>query len=463
MHQNIKWADSHTRKSRNPFDKGQIEQPLRITFHDSTLKELPDNEKAALDVLREFAEVESQNLEVLGTEPSKRRYLEIGEQSNNNLIPVSIRFSGKNLLQTGIRSSNQLRHLAKLIVQRLGENPSNNEQALQDLIVAKAHQSVHQDLLVTTSKWLLGNREIGFLVRANPCLPSEAIKVMGLLFRARGDFRYAAKASLDKGLFYWALVRYRLPTMWKYFSACVYSEKLRGDDIDLLGESILMRCGRAIQACDEIGRLFYMDQNNNTRDDAMYHFDYLTLLLSGALDAQARVAYRAYQLAAPKKEHDASFRREEFLKEISKADKGLSNFLCSDYFKDISNIISKMRNTIHGAGLTTIAYQNGMDSEKSFVKTPDTDAQVIWDISEKYNSALKWGVIKLGDMILFEPYAFSQEILNHTIEIVNNIASLTQVEKLFPSGTPIPELASGPPANDHIFDTKIGERLSLLT
>jgi hypothetical protein len=40
----------------------------------------------------------------------------------------------------------------------------------------------------------------------------------------------------------------------------------------------------------------------------MYHFDYLTLLLAGALDAQAVVAHRAYEVGKPP-ESKAGFRK----------------------------------------------------------------------------------------------------------------------------------------------------------
>ena len=464
----IKWADSPNDKKglldkpSTPFEKGQMARPIRITFHSSTLKELSEGEKTALDVLLEFAAVESPNLSVLITEPGNIQLLEIGSQSEDDSIPVTIRYSEEHYLQSGIRCSNQLPDLANYMVGRLVGDSSDQVQALQDLIVARAHHSVHHDILVTNSKWLLRNKEIGYVEEANPLLPSEALKIVGLLFRIRGDFRYAGRSAFDRGLFYWTLVRHKLPAMWRYFSACVYSEKPRGDDILVLGQSILVRCERAMQACDEIGRLFYVRQNNNTRDEAMYHFDYLTLLLSGALDAQARVAYRTYQITVPSSERNVNFRDGGFVTEISKTDSNLAGFLNGDYFKDISKIISKMRNTIHGAGLITTAYQDGVAPEKSFVHIPDIDAQTIWDICDKYGSAANWGLLKLLGMILFEPYAFSQRLLEHSSEIVNTIAILTQVEKLFPAGVPIPELKKSPPADDDTFDARIGERLALL-
>lgn len=468
MNKIIKWAEAAQDRKRLldkpaiPFDNGQMERPIRITFHSSTLNELPDVEKSALDVLFEFAAVESPHLLALVTEPGDLQLLEIGGQSTGDHIPVTIRYSEEHHLQSGIMFPNQLPDLAALMVSQLGGDPSQHEQALQDLIVARAHHSVHYDILVTHSKWLLDNKEMGFIDDTNPFLPSDTLKVVGLLLRTRGDFRYAGRAAFDRGLFYWALVRYRLPAMWRYFSACVYSEKPRGDDILVLGQSILVRCERAIQARDEIGRLFYVRQDNNIRDEAMYHFDYLTLLLSGALDAQARVAHRAYQITTPPNERNVSFRDGGFVNELTKVDPNLGGFLNTDCFKDISTIISRMRNTIHGAGLITTAYHDGVAPEKSFVQIPHSDAQIIRDICEKYGSATYWGLLQLPHMIAFEPYAFSQRLLDHSLEIVNTIASLTQVEKLFPAGVQIPELKNGPPADDHIFDAGIGERLALL-
>jgi hypothetical protein len=69
-------------------------------------------------------------------------------------------------------------------------------------------------------------------------------------------------------------MRHRLPALWRYFSACLQSESIRQDGISGLGESVLTRSVRAIQARDEIGQQFYVAQGNNTRDAMMYHFDY---------------------------------------------------------------------------------------------------------------------------------------------------------------------------------------------
>jgi len=87
--------------------------------------------------------------------------------------------------------------------------------------------------------------------------------------------------SFSRGRFYWVLARNKLPNMRRYFSGCVYAGAVRKDDTLYLGQSVLMRCARALEARDAIGFNFYIPQNNDVRDAIMYHFDYLMLLLSG--------------------------------------------------------------------------------------------------------------------------------------------------------------------------------------
>jgi hypothetical protein len=443
MNRQIKWNEpSADRQSffsepTTPFDNQQIEKPLRITFHESALKGLSNSENEALAILKEFAGVKSPNLLALETGTAK-----FAEISNRLITDTPVQFS----------------NLAASMVEHLGKDSSNHEQAFQDLIVARTHHELGQDILVTTSKWLLDNRELNFIEDTNPYLPSETVKIMGLLFRARSDFRYASIVELPRWLFYNRFIKHKLPAMGRYFRACFSSKVSPEDDIDILGQSISMRCVRAIQACDEIGRLFYINQNNNVRDETMYHFDYLTLLLSGALDAQARVAYRAYKINTleanqKSKEYSAAFHKDKYKDKIMHFDPILAAFLKNIYFTDISFIITYMRNTIHGASLTTVSY----DNKESYAQIPESDTEKIWSITEKYGSAVAWGLFKSPSMTFFEPYAFSQQLIGHTFKIVNMIASLTKVENLFAEGTQIPDL-SDPPDDD----TFVRERIALL-
>jgi hypothetical protein len=102
--------------------------------------------------------------------------------------------------------------------------------------------------------------------------------------------------------------------MWRYFGACVHAAKARNDDITYLGNTVLVRLQRALQARDEIGFRFYQPQDNSMREEVPYHFDYLTLLLVGALDAQARVAHRTYRLTL--QERRATFHDDGLIRQL---------------------------------------------------------------------------------------------------------------------------------------------------
>jgi hypothetical protein len=82
--------------------------------------------------------------------------------------------------------------------------------------------------------------------------------------------------------------------------------------------AIRIRCIRALQALDELGWLFYGQRDSSAdRDRMAYHFEYVTLLMSGAIDAQARILRHIYSI--PVKPKYASFKNESFMKRLRAA------------------------------------------------------------------------------------------------------------------------------------------------
>ena len=228
---------------------------------------------------------------------------------------------------------------------------------LNDLIIAQAHHVFDQDILVTLSSHLLDNRDKPYFRYFNIRSPLEAAKVVGLLLRYRGNYTWQVvkqlRRSLDQGGFYLVLCRHRLPSMWRYVSACVQAEEVRHDNISHLGHSVLLRCVRAIEARDAIGCKFYIPQNNNTNHAIMYHFDYLTLLLAGAFDAQARVTRRAYRIKSFI-ERNTNFRNQEFLHTLkNKGAKQLHDIISDQCFIDLMTLLYEFRNTIHHSAMST--------------------------------------------------------------------------------------------------------------
>jgi hypothetical protein len=454
-------------KLPSPFLRGAQERPLGITFHTSALTALPQPEIEALEALTELSCLPE--IQALQTEAGAFPHIEIGNfEATADHFPVKVTYRDGSIVETGpLFSPNDLAKIAAKLIHEDDLAHPNTRVMLNDIVIAQAHCALGQDILVTYSPRLLANRNEFCVREANPRKPTEAAKIVGLLLRSRNNYTYRAggegrlTSRFDRGLFYWVLVRDKLPGMWRYFSACVESAKIRSDDTLDLGQSILRRCVRAVQARDAIGREFYCPQDNNVRDSIMYHFDYLTLLLTGAIDAEARVTRRVYSISI--RERYASFRNPKYLQALEHSAQQLHKLVSAEHSQDVMMLLYTLRNTIHGPGLPPVAYRSGIaEPEESLAAVPKQYQDDLWRAAERCGSAGRWGLIRRpsGRMFL-EPYAYSLVLVDECISIIDAVATATDVDMLFPKNSPIPSLLSTPP-DDEPFTEQIRKRLGTL-
>lgn len=460
MIERMVWPNSVGSEPESPFQPNAT-RPLRLTFHESSFSNLPPEEARALQALRELAQLKQ--IEAVATSPGSLPCIKI-EIPDHDKKDVGVRMDDDSH-HTGLMHFGQWKDLARHASQQHDEKSPQFSEALQEVLLAGASNAIRHDIFVTASPTLLSNKGKVFIRHANVRSPSEAARIAGLFLRSRGTFTYGVGGSFshsfDRGLFYWVLTRYRLPKMWHYFSACLDGGKVRKDDTDMVGQSILARCDRALEARDNIVRLLYVPQDNNIRDEMMYHFDYLTLLLAGAIDAQARVAHRAYKITASP-ERVANFRRQDFQTELNSAGATkLVQFVTSPLFINASTLLSRLRNTIHGASMPTLAYNEGGEPQKSFIQVTSEHRDELWAAAEGLGSAARWGLRKSHDRVLLEPCSYATALVAEIFKCVNEIADATDLIGLFPTGHAIRHYP-GPPADDRIFGTKICERLDVL-
>lgn len=192
----------------------------------------------------------------------------------------------------------------------------------------------------------------------------------------------------------------------------------------------------------------------------MYHFDYLTLLLAGVLDVQARIAHRVYKISKPIERY-ASFRNQDFLKVLRNCANQIHSTVTSQYNKDLISLIYLPRNTIHEAALRSLALHEGAKPQVSFVIVPEKDAEIFWETAERRGSREKWGVTKIGRRVLIEPYTYATTLVDEGLGLINDVALATEVARLFPDNYPIPLLSEQPPEDD-VFSEKIRKRLAVL-
>jgi hypothetical protein len=446
----------------NPFSSPE---PIRLTLHTEALKGLTGIEAEAYDALRELSNLP--DIDVLQTEPGEFPHFDVGEYSldlQGFHLDIN-RSSGK--LSTRV----PFPYMPDRIIERFDDEGAESKDNLIEQLVLACASSRFQHIFVTASEILLEHPDDVFIKGSNPRTPLEAAKIVGLFLRSRGKYTYSVRgkipSSMDRWMFYWILTREHLPSMWRYFHACVDAGLAQknlntSDDTLEIGQSILTRAVRALQARDEIGIEFYGLEDKG--DEILYHFDYLTLLLTGIFDAQALIAYRAFVLSKPKAERDAKFQIKEFrdvLKNSPNTTK-LSTIIENDYV-ELNPLLHKLRNTIHGAGLAAYTRSHTISKiEQVLISVPNQYHSELKKAAMKFGSLEDWGLIQYRNDVSIEPYTYSCFLIKICFELINKIADATDVVGLFPNGHPIPTLETKPPQDEEIWSEKTRTRIAVL-
>jgi len=442
----IHWPDSFTRRRRSPFEPGDT-SPLEITEH---YPSPPEDVRTAeaIACLRQLGQRQDQILAVVTGADAPRRL------TVDKTITPSPLGGYREVAVPGPKTSHGTRRrgIVKLQIWQHWREAFAAETSLQlpenhldaSLTVAAAHEALEADLLSTTDTFLLTHRDHRAFSTLNVCSPLEACQVLGLLLRNRDNYCVNDWYSVDREIFYWTLMRSRLPATWQYFSACLHSAKARKDDTDYLGQSIMARAKWVLEARDDIGAQFYRRHTNTTSDRMTYHASYFVTLLMGAFDAAARVAVRAYNV--PTRRAKISFRNPEFRVLLRKhGAAALADVLESDRFQRTTTIVNTVRNAIHGTGISPIGYSNAGKPTQSRVRVPESETAAILAALAGAQDAAEWGVHDPA-LLVFEPYTFAQTACRRSFELLNAAADATDVSRLFPTGASV-VMMDGPPAN----------------
>lgn len=442
MIERIKWPDPRRGELECPFLRGTGERPLRLTFHSPTLHDLPAGEAEAFEALRDLAHnplIEAAQMEQ-GEFPQIK--IESGYDSSDAYL-VGILGQG-GVWEQGFRYLDKREELGGIVARIADQADQHNADAQvvsRDLLDARMHVAMGRDIFVTTSRSLIRNRAVSEVLAANPRTPSEAARILGLFLRSRDDYSFQTFASALPQIqnfgwprYYDALVRQRLPSISRYLIAIGRSQNTSGtrDGRYALAASVLTRCIRAIQARDAIGMQYFIPKYTITQERMLYHFDYLTLLLSGALDAEARVTYRVYGISRPR-ERNVSFQNPEFQTELQNAGANrIHALITGQRFKDMQTLLHYLRNTIHhqalrGHGMGTWAQLNAVA-----VEVPDDDAPEMWSAATRLGSAVHWGLHRrrYGNGTYYyemEPYAYARTLVERCFSLINDVAARTAV------------------------------------
>jgi hypothetical protein len=446
----------------SPFFRGNQEHPLTLTLHTETLKNITSSEFTAIEAIREFGLL--QNLiSIYETETSIYPHFEIG-MPTEDFIPVDMEISPTSKISASIFFPKQWPKVAMGILKQV--TPDNTTQELLKLLyLTEAHKAINSDIFVTLSPMLLRYRDTNTFKKSNIRTPIEAIKIIGLFLRSRNVYITRSskhvKHDISRFGFYLELARHFLPSISKYEDTFRPTNEFQGNVIHELSSSVLIRCTRALQARDAIGILFYSHPNYEIADEMVYHFEYMLLLLAGALDAQALITNYIYK--TKQKGQGISFRSNAFLKELGKNGAlGLVNSLQSETqnFNTFSKLIFEPRNTIHKEALLTrgLHYENNPQTHIR-IHLPNGCAHCVLEGAKSFGGYNYWGLTSIANQVFLEPYTYASNLISKSFEFIDLIASNTTIDRLSPNIDNISKGETKPNQDDFLNYT---DRIALL-
>jgi hypothetical protein len=490
MIRQINWSPLGTR-TESPFLKPSEERSLKITFHTESFVNLSREQNEAVEQLRRLASLRSSKIESFDTVEGTLPFIKIGQiKDDTERIPVQIRVKNEDEARsyTSMIPRETLYKVVLGIAGRTGQY-SDVDIICENLILPAAHKAIGSNILITASPWLLNNRTSGVIDEANPYSPIEASQIVGLFLRSRSNYEVwipQKRMPLDSWFFYNAIVRYKLPNMWRYTAACAARDRETAN----LAYSILLRCGRVLQTRDTLGKYFYVPSSYQILEEMSYYFDYLTLLLAGAFDAQARIAHRACRACNPDDEYRADFRTRKkrrgggygtvpnnFLTTWANQDPKLPKLVSGAPFEDFAILLYELRNTVHGQ-LPSTSVQPTEDRGKiSLIEVLPEHQVELKRAATQYSSMDDWGIIEKTYNLMvdsstgrterrtdfyIEPYTYACTLIRESFKWLDEIAAATDISGLLPSGYPIASLPSGPPPDKEIFGEDVGRHASYL-
>jgi hypothetical protein len=313
-----------------------------------------------------------------------------------------------------------------------------NQRAL-DVVAARSAASTAMDLFITERPYLYSADwdAAGDVVIA---APSDALPLVSLYLRAQDRFHVrlahrgkpGSNINLTRGAFYLTATHELLPTIWRWFGACEQHAQATNDESLLyLAAAVFHRVSRALQARDRVHFAVNAPHTGESGDDALDAIDQMLMLLMGAVDVTARVAYRALGLDATG--FAKSWQDKRFRVAVRTVAPELADLFHGEtpHRLILTNVLAKLRNTIHGPVLPEIRQHESLRPESSWVGLPGSDAEAILHAIDRLGGRELWGVTEsqTGEFQA-DPGSLADQVIIRTVNLLNAVQAETPVERM---------------------------------
>jgi hypothetical protein len=328
-----------------------------------------------------------------------------------------------------------------------------SERRRADVLAAQvAEQGVHADLYVTRREYL-AKATWGVARETTICTPEEALTLTSLYLRQQGEYIAAqpeagSTLALNRGLFFWVATRELLPAAWRWFAACVQHSSDTGNDrMTYLGQSLLQRVSRALEARDIVHVVSNQAQDNDLKDQALANLDEVLVLLMGAVDVAARVAHAASGLPG-NRVRQAGWQNQGWLEQVRVVVPELADLVSpGSEFTDVLTVLRLLRNSVHGVALQGMSVVRDSQPMQNLVGLPRDDQNELLDAVDRLGGRERWSVTTHAGPVgsTFEPAALVDILFEHVFELLNALMRETPVEQM--TGVDLTPEQVGPPSS----------------
>lgn len=295
--------------------------------------------------------------------------------------------------------------------------------------------------------------------RINPMTAADALGVVGLFLRKDDPFLAAwtpeFSIRFDTRHTAWVAARSQIPSGWRWGSALVNHSTATGDDYaHLLFGSFFERLARMLGLRDTIHRAILQRANNHTCDDATEALDTLMFNVVGAFDAAAVAAHMGAGLLWGSR-RSAGWQSKDWRKQLA-VPHLYEMFHHRKPAADLFTVCRHLRNTVHGAGLTSMISLRP-NTRRTLVRLPRAEADDLVERLNRLAPAETWGVDAHRGQVDIDQARLVEGLVPHIFTTLDEVLA----------HTPLAHLAGSKPYREHpptdrSFDVNTRTRACLL-
>ncbi|TDP98475.1 hypothetical protein AXZ95_2373 [Leifsonia sp. 115AMFTsu3.1] len=347
--------------------------------------------------------------------------------------------------------------------QALSNGSTAPAQAHRDALLVAASESIGADILVTAREPILSS-ENRFAYGATVASPSQALPLIGLYLRARGEFIRSrgdrVKFNSTKSGFYEAAVLHFAP---RFLDVVRHIGAVEGagarEGVYGNGVSAFRRARRSFERRDRLWMLSNQAHDRGVAEDILGEFEVLLTTLVGVLDPLAKVTDELFELGTQNPQW-IGWQKPKWRAAVKDADPVLGAiFSGGSEAWQVLTVLTELRNLIHAEGLDVASFGDGRRNQRTwFTIAPGTVATII-ERTGGINIAALWGfMVTTAGYWLAEPGPLSDLLITGVMKAVDQISrQFEPVLRHLATASPAPQLSY----NVELIDRHVGWLLGM--